>query len=627
MLPGPQAIAAPTEQTREFTADAKEIRRMSAEPNIHPGMGERMWGFQARLSPDVTYEEFTHWAKIERELEEVEFRRYKSLTAGQSFLEGIKGYFVSNAYEDAQARHDTSNVLGTSGESGSKVDEKAGDSSLSPIPPSNSSDLDAEWRQASRALRTAGWGAIFYLITTDILGWGQTPYVFSNTGYGLGAGIFVLMGIAAGASGFMIWRTFLALDSSRFPMVTFGDAFFRLFGSKTRHFINILQSFQMFMSVAVVQLGQTLILAQLAGSANLCLIVCGIISLVVGMASGYMRSLKHLGWFCNASVWINIVSFIIICVAAAKFGPDPTAAVQTGVLPKEWALPGQMAPVTTFSGVPPPLYQPTDHDLFAAKFNGINSMVYAYSGAILFIAFLSEMRHPMDFWKAMLCAQLFISIVYIFFGAFTYSYYGQYAYVSITQVVKPLSLQILSNVLALITGWLAVFLYFNVGMKTVYVEVGQEICGLPPITSKRGKYLWWGLGPFYWILAFVIAMSVPQFSAFTNFIGGLFSLNFTYSFSGVMYAAYQIHEGGRLPGEGFDPITGITIRHDEGMKRWVRGFKKTWYITLPAILYTLAGLATSGMGTWAAIEALIAAFGPGGSVLTSWTCVNPFFTG
>jgi hypothetical protein len=84
------------------------------------------------------------------------------------------------------------------------------------------------------------------------------------------------------------------------------------------------------------------------------------------------------------------------------------------------------------------------------------------------------MRHPMDFWKAMLCAQLFISVVYIFFGAFvshscfrhvhkialmifqTYNYYGQYAYSSITQVVQPLSLQVLSNVLGLITGWLAV---------------------------------------------------------------------------------------------------------------------------------------------------------------------------
>jgi hypothetical protein len=72
------------------------------------------------------------------------------------------------------------------------------------------------------------------------------------------------------------------------------------------------------------------------------------------------------------------LTYGISCVAAAKFGPDPTAAVQTGVLPKEWALPGQMQPVTTFTGVPPPLYQPTDHDLFAAKFNGINSMVCRY---------------------------------------------------------------------------------------------------------------------------------------------------------------------------------------------------------------------------------------------------------
>jgi hypothetical protein len=313
MPPKTQAIAAPTEQMRELTADAAEIRRMSADPDVHPGMKERMWGFQARLSAGVTYEEFTHWAKIEREMEEEEFRHYKSLTAGEGFVGSIKGYFVSNAYEDAKTRNDAAHTLGTSAEHGANVDEKtAGLPSLSLAPPSDSADIDAEWRQASRALRTAGWGAIFYLITTDILGWGQTPYVFSNTGYGLGAGIFVLMGIAAGASGFMIWRTFLALDSSRFPMVTFGDAFFRLFGPTTRHFINVLQSFQMFMSVAVVQLGQTLIIAQLAGSANLCLVVCGIISLVVGMASGYMRSLKHLGWFCNASVWINIVSFIIM---------------------------------------------------------------------------------------------------------------------------------------------------------------------------------------------------------------------------------------------------------------------------------------------------------------------------
>ncbi|OJJ43675.1 hypothetical protein ASPZODRAFT_154500 [Penicilliopsis zonata CBS 506.65] len=599
----------------------------------HPGVRERQWGLQARMDSSVTFEEFTYWAKIERKMEEEEYRRYKAVTSGQSFIQSIKGYFTSNAYEDAKVRHDASHVPDQGEDQVAQWSEKKNtdpaaddDGAASPIPP-DSHDLDAEWRQAARAMRIAGWGSIFYLITTDILGWGQTPYVFSNTGYGLGVGIFLLMGLAAGASGFMIWRTFLALDSARFPVISYGDPFFRLFGRTTGHFINGMQALQMFLSVAVVLLGQTGIIAQLAGSVDLCYIVCAIISLIVSMVSGYMRSLKHLGWFCNAAVWINIVSFIIVIAAAAKYGPDPTAAVENGILNKEWAVAGHMAPVKTFVGTPPAEYQPTDTNLFAAKFNGINSMVYAYSGAIMFVAFLSEMRHPMDFWKAMLLAQTFITVVYIFFGAIIYHWYGQYSYVTITQVVKPDSLQVLSNVLSLVTGWLAIFLYFNVGMKTVYLEVGQEIFKLPPITSSKGRYLWWALGPVYWIIAFVVSMSVPQFGAFTNFVGGLFSLNFTYSLSGFMYLGYKIHEGAQLPGEGFDPATGVTTRHDSGLKRWTRGFLKNWYITVPVLCYAGAGLATSGMGTWAAVLALEAAFGPDGSVLTSWTCTNPYYTG
>lgn len=43
---------------------------------------------------------------------------------------------------------------------------------------------DEEWTNASRALRTAGTGAIFYLITTDILGPFGLPYAFATTGWG-----------------------------------------------------------------------------------------------------------------------------------------------------------------------------------------------------------------------------------------------------------------------------------------------------------------------------------------------------------------------------------------------------------------------------------------------------------
>lgn len=315
VLPGPLGITAPTEQMRETGASLDEIHKAQVQ-GTHPGIRQRQWGLAARNDPTVTFEEYTYWAKIERELEDEESRRYQASVTEGGILGSIKGYFKSNPYEDAkvvyQSREVPDNEDSTQWSAEKKAVEGGEEAAVTPIPPSVRDELDAEWRTASRALRIAGWGSIFYLITTDILGWGQTPYVFANTGYGLGVGIFFLMGLAAFASGIMIWKTFLGLDSSRFPVVSFGDPFFRLYGSYARHFINFMQALQMFLSVAVVLLGQTGIIAQLGGSANLCFVVCGIISLVVSMASGYLRSLKHLGWFCNFAVWLNIVTFIIV---------------------------------------------------------------------------------------------------------------------------------------------------------------------------------------------------------------------------------------------------------------------------------------------------------------------------
>lgn len=46
-------------------------------------------------------------------------------------------------------------------------------STVAPSPPASSSELDT----TNRALRTAGWGSVFYLITLDIMGPSNTPFV------------------------------------------------------------------------------------------------------------------------------------------------------------------------------------------------------------------------------------------------------------------------------------------------------------------------------------------------------------------------------------------------------------------------------------------------------------------
>ena len=166
-------------------------------------------------------------------------------------------------------------------------------------------------------------------------------------------------------------------------------------------------------------------------------------------------------------------------------------------------------------------------------------------------------------------------------------------------------------------------LYFNIGMKTVYIEVFQEILHFPQITSKKGRMMWFILGPAYWIVAFIVAAAVPNLNGIVSFIGGLLSLNFTYSFPALVYLGYLVHDGATLEGEGFDPVTGTSVQHDRGMKRYARGFFKRWYLTIPTLGYLLCGLACSGMGTWAAVEGLLAIFKPGGTVATSFGCPSP----
>ena len=77
-----------------------------------------------------------------------------------------------------------------------------------------------------------------------------------------------------------------------------------------------------------------------------------------------------------------------------------------------------------------------------------------------------------------------------------------------------------------------------------------------------------------------------------------------------------------LNGEGFDAITGRTIRHDSGLKRWARGLKQTLKInTFNAVLF-LGSVCLSILGIVASIKLLVQTFA-NNPAITSFTCVSP----
>lgn len=92
----------------------------------------------------------------------------------------------------------------------------------------------------------------------------------------------------------------------------------------------------------------------------------------------------------------------------------------------------------------------------------------------------------------------------------------------------------------------------------------------------------------------------------------------------MLKIGFEIKKSAMLPDEGFDPVTKKYIRKDEGMQRWIRGYRKSFLLTSFNIFYLLGALVVCGMGMYAAIKALITAFGAGGTKATSFGCTSPY---
>ena len=107
--------------------------------------------------PSVTFEEYVHYAKISRA-----DTRYEDPERSYRF------------WERRKTRNATTAVAPVA-QGEKSLDEKDVNGGSREGHPAYMNVSDEEYVNASRAVRTATWGAVFYLITTDILGPYTTP--------------------------------------------------------------------------------------------------------------------------------------------------------------------------------------------------------------------------------------------------------------------------------------------------------------------------------------------------------------------------------------------------------------------------------------------------------------------
>jgi amino acid permease len=128
---------------------------------------------------------------------------------------------------------------------------------------------------------------------------------------------FAYLDIAAPhSSGWIMWRTFLGLDSDRYPIRGYGDLYYRVFGPLSRHLINFSQALQLLLFVAVLILSNGQSISQISqgpsGDKGICFVACLVIFMAAGFVLGQIRTLQRFSWVANAAVYINLLIMFIV---------------------------------------------------------------------------------------------------------------------------------------------------------------------------------------------------------------------------------------------------------------------------------------------------------------------------
>jgi hypothetical protein len=420
-----------------------------------------------------------------------------------------------------------------------------------------------------------------------------------------GIALYTVFGFMAGYSGYLIWHVYLGVDSYEFPARNYGDLGFRTWGTAARYTTNILQALGLLLILGqvTIQFGENI---SQVSRFKLCYAVCPVLFVCAGFFLTQIRTLKAYGIVANLAVWLNLlVIFITMGVMAhsppnfkiSKLGSAGSAVDPDTITPDEN---GNYPPIMHYTALP--------KNGLVGSINGLLSGVLAYAGAQLFVEFLAEMRRPRDFLKAMWGAQLFIYTVYLVYGCYVYHFQGQYSFNPSYQGVSIYGWQTAGNMISLIAALIAAGLYGNIGIKVFYNNILLDIFGVPPLITRRGKFLYACIVPIWWSIAFIIAAAIPDYFGFVAVIAASTLLNLTYTLPPFFALGYDIQKNAMRndTGEGFNPATGRVVRNETTVKRWVRGFFSGGpfqvAINVWHVLYCLASLSMCGLGMYAAVD-------------------------
>ncbi|KAL8948832.1 MAG: hypothetical protein Q9222_005016 [Ikaeria aurantiellina] len=348
--------------------------------------------------------------------------------------------------------------------------------------------------------RTMAWwqAGMIMIAETISLGILSLPSVLAAIGMVPGIILILGLGILATYTGYVIGQFKLA-----YPGVhNMADAGMVLLGPIGREVFGIAQ-----MLFLVFVMGSHIltfsIMMNTITEHGTCTIVFAIVGTVISIICTLPRTLHKVSYLAVAS-FISIIAAVLITM------------IGVGI-----EKPGHL------------VVDATVHTKFSDAFLATTNIVFAYAGHVAFFSFISEMKEPQTYAKALYLLQGADVGMYLIAAIVTYRYAGP-------DVASP-ALGSTSGILPKLAYGIAIPTIVIAGVINGHVAAKYCYVRLFRGTDRMSKRSWGSLGRWIiivlllWIVAWIIAEAIPVFNDLLGLISALFASWFTYGLSGVFW--------------------------------------------------------------------------------------------
>jgi hypothetical protein len=254
-----------------------------------------------------------------------------------------------------------------------------------------------------------------------------------------------------------------------------------------------------------------------------CTILWMVVGTILSLLCTLPRTLKNLSYYSVAS-FLSIIGAVMITMIGVSITKPGLAIGETVLHVRLWARPGLS---------------------FQQGFLAVANMVFAYAGHVAFFTFISELRRPEDFPKALAFLQCSDISMYIITAVVVYYYAGDNvkspALDSASNVVKKIAYGV-----AIPTIVIAGVVNGHVGVKYLYVRLlRNRDDGLMHQKTWKSYGIWVGICTASWIGAWLIAEAVPVFNDLLGLTSALFASWFTFGLSGMFWMKMNLRRDER----------------------------------------------------------------------------------